>query len=56
MYVWYYHTYVIIWFSGINSASNADMKTVIVRDVAKHCYSFIPALRALVNSRYLILQ
>ena len=42
--------YVIVWLAvvfGINSASNAGKKIVIVRGAAEHYYNFIPALRAL---------
>ena len=40
--------YVIVWVAvvfGINCASNAGRKVVIVRGTAEHYYCFLPALR-----------
>ena len=37
---------------GINCASNACRKLVIVRGAAEHYYCFLPALRSAINSKY----
>ena len=45
-----YNYYVIVWVAvvfGINCASNAGRKLVIVRGKAEHYYCFLPTLRVL---------
>ena len=47
--------YVIVWLAvvfGINSASNAGEKTVIVRGEAEHYYSFPDCITRTINSKY----
>ena len=47
--------YVIVWLAvvfGINSASNAGGKIVIVRGEAKHYYSFPACITRTINSKY----
>ena len=41
----YLYMYVIVWVTGINYASNAGRKLVIVQGTANHYYCFLPALR-----------
>ena len=47
--------YVIVWLAvvfGINSASNADGKIVIVRGKAEYYYSFPACITRTINSKY----
>ena len=48
MYSYVVFVYVIVWVAvvfGINCASNAGWKLVIVRGAAEHYYCFLPALQ-----------
>ena len=47
--------YVIVWLAvvfGINSASNAGGKIVVVRGEAEHYYSFPAYITRTINSKY----
>ena len=47
--------YVIVWLAvvfGINSASNAGKKIVIVRGAAEHYYNFHTCIASTINSKY----
>ena len=47
--------YVIVWLAvvfGINSASNAGKKIVIVRGEAEHYYNFHTCIASTINSKY----
>ena len=47
--------YVIVWLAvvfGINSASNAGGKIVIVRGAAQHYYYFPACIARTINSKY----
>ena len=51
----YVFVYVILWLAvvfGINSASNAGGKIVIVRGEAEHYYSFPACITRTINSKY----
>ena len=51
----YVFVYVILWLAvvfGINSASNAGGKIVIVRGKAEHLYSFPACIMRTINSKY----
>ena len=47
--------YVMVWLAvvfGINSASNAGRKIVIVRGAAEHYYNFHTCIASTINSNY----
>ena len=47
--------YVIVWLAvvfGINSASNAGRKTVVVWGEAEHYYNFPACIMRTINSKY----
>ena len=53
--IWIVLVYVIVWLAvvfGINSASNAGRKILIMRSKAKHYYSFPACITRTINSKY----